>query len=402
MVIIFGIGSIGLVLIPSQNVHAYTCAVKAPSVPLKYYYLQADSVFVGTVSSITNDTTHQYVIKFDLEKSWKGSQHPTITTYSLVACGYSFIKGEKYLVFASGNPPDYFEWATKPLNAAQGDIEQIDSTQFQTQADTDEQLYKKLVNARGAISNMMGSKMSDIPISSVSVNDLNFTLDVGIADKQAATQSGIKEYKTKIEQIVGNVPITIQYEEYATAADNLTSQKPQCCGPPYVPKSVDSPLKQFKSGVTTQNITCKEEFVLAIKKYGHQPACVSPDTFSKLVLRGWSENPLNELLLRYGNQTQANLVFYDIMNEPKIRDWSMTGWKYSDYSYGSNGETHQSSAAIRLYLPSNIGKHECENGSYGIVVINLNPVEIEHNYTEVGCEIITTTEIRSDPESNGK
>ncbi|HEU5221843.1 MAG TPA: hypothetical protein VFU58_07260 [Candidatus Nitrosotalea sp.] len=163
-----------------------------------------------------------------------------------------------------------------------------------------------------------------------------------------------------------------------------------------------SPLQQFKSGVVTQNITCKEGLVLAIKKQGHHPACVNPDTIPKLVLRGWSENPLDSLLLKYENQTQANLVFYDILNEPKIRDWSMKGWRYSDYSYASNGETHQSSATVRLYLPSNIGKHECENGSYGFVVINLKPVEIIHNYTEVGCEIVTTTAKLVDPQSNGR
>ncbi|GEM_PF-3825841 len=170
----------------------------------------------------------------------------------------------------------------------------------------------------------------------------------------------------------------------------------------YMKKELGTPLQQFKSGVTTQNITCKEGFVLAIKKQGHRPACVSPDTIPKLVLRGWSENPLNDLLLRYGNQTQANLVFYDIMNEQKIRDWSMKGWRYSDYSYASNSETHQSSATIHLYLSSNTGKHtECENGSYGLVVLNLNPIEIEHNYTEAGCEIVTTT-VNMEPESNGK
>ncbi len=170
-----------------------------------------------------------------------------------------------------------------------------------------------------------------------------------------------------------------------------------------VTNTIDTPLKQFKSGVTTQNITCKEGFVLAIKKQGHQPACVNPDTIPKLVLRGWSENPLNELLLRYGNQTQANLVFYDIMNEPKVRDWSMKGWRYSDYSYASNGDTQQSSATVHLYLPPNTGKHlECENGSYAIVVMNLKPVKIEYNYTKVGCEIDTTTGASVDPELNRK
>ncbi|CUR51917.1 protein of unknown function [Nitrosotalea devaniterrae] len=39
------------------------------------------------------------------------------------------------------------------------------------------------------------------------------------------------------------------------------------------------------------------------------------------------------------------------------------------------------------------------HGSYGLVVINLKPVEIVHNYTEVGCEIVTTT-AKLDPQSN--
>jgi|GEM_PF-3770433 len=296
--VIFGIGLLGLFLVASQNTYAYTCAVNAPSVPLKYYYLHADSVFVGAVSSITNDTNHQYIVKFDLEKSWKGSQHPVITTYSLVACGYSFVKGEQYLVFASGDPPNYFEWATKPLDVAQDDIAQIDSQQFQTQANTDEQLYKKLVNAKDAISNMMGSKMLEFPISSVSVDDLNFTLDVGIADKQASTQLGAQEYKIKIGSIVEGVPIAIRYEEYATPADNLTSQKPQCCGPEplVIVKVVDSPLKQFKSGIKAEDVKCILGFELVIKTENNSPACVELETAQKFVDRGWATQIIPNVL----------------------------------------------------------------------------------------------------------
>jgi len=262
----------------SSNSFAYTCAVKAPSVPLQYYYLHADSVFVGTVSSITNDTNHQYTVKFNLVKSWKGSQHPTITTYGLVACGYSLVKGEKYLVFASGYPPDYDPWATKPFDNAQNTIALLDSPQFQTQTNANEELYKKLVNAKDAISNMMGSKMLQIPVSVVGVDDLNFTLDVGIADKKAATPSGVEEYKQKLEQIVGNVPIRVQYEEYATALPEIITQH----------TALSSPLKQFKSGVAIKNISCNQDLQLVTKAEDGSPACVKSDTAQSLVKRGWA------------------------------------------------------------------------------------------------------------------
>lgn len=162
------------------------------------------------------------------------------------------------------------------------------------------------------------------------------------------------------------------------------------------------PLQQLKSGIKKPDIKCNQDFILIIKKEGHWPACVNPDTVSKLVLRGWTENPLDELLLKYGNQTQANLVFYEIMNEPKVREWSMKGWKYDYHNYAANSETQKSSATIYLSLPSNIGNHlECENGSYALVVLNLRPVEIEHNYTEVGCNIAHLT-TNLDPGLNRK
>ncbi|MBI3641082.1 MAG: hypothetical protein HY222_01665 [Thaumarchaeota archaeon] len=139
--------------------------------------------------------------------------------------------------------------------------------------------YKKLVNARDAISNMMGSRMSHIPISSVGVNDLNFTLDVGIADKKAALPSGAEEYKQKLEEIVGNVPIRVQYGEYATALPEIITQH----------IALSSPLKQFKSGIASLNVKCKQDFLLIIKSKDDLPACTRPITALSLLERGWGQ-----------------------------------------------------------------------------------------------------------------
>ncbi|MGI0009915.1 MAG: hypothetical protein ACREAE_00775 [Nitrosopumilaceae archaeon] len=50
-----------------------------------------------------------------------------------------------------------------------------------------------------------------------------------------------------------------------------------------------SPLKQFKSGIQLEEIQCKEGLQLIIKSRDGSPACVKPDTATKLVERGWGD-----------------------------------------------------------------------------------------------------------------
>ena len=289
----------------SSNIYAYTCAVKAPSIPTQYYYLHSDSVFVGTISSITNYTTHKFDVKFDVEKTWKGSQHPTITitTQGLVACGYSLVRGEKYLVFASGYPLDYLTWATKPLSSAQDDIALLDSSKFQVQANLNEELFKKLVNARDAISNLMGSNMSKMPISYLFVDDLNFTVNVGIADKKASFPSGAQEYKQKLEEIVGNVPIRVDYADYVSVSPEIIVQHP---------KLLSSPLKQFKSGIAAKDVTCKEGLHLMIKSEDGSPACIYTKDTVNLFERGWTKQ------VHYYIDKQPSHEVYSYV-QPKVR-----------------------------------------------------------------------------------
>ncbi|MHA7646655.1 hypothetical protein [Nitrosopumilus sp. S4] len=47
-----------------------------------------------------------------------------------------------------------------------------------------------------------------------------------------------------------------------------------------------SPLKQFKSGVSTDEIQCKENFVL-LQKHSGSPACVKPNSVIDLIKRNW-------------------------------------------------------------------------------------------------------------------
>ncbi|TAK26928.1 MAG: hypothetical protein EPO37_01190 [Nitrosarchaeum sp.] len=47
-----------------------------------------------------------------------------------------------------------------------------------------------------------------------------------------------------------------------------------------------SPLKQFKSGISSDKIQCKESSVL-VTKYDGSPVCVKPESIGKLLQRGW-------------------------------------------------------------------------------------------------------------------
>ena len=49
----------------------------------------------------------------------------------------------------------------------------------------------------------------------------------------------------------------------------------------------DSPLKQFKTGVAAEDVVCKEGLQLIIKQVDYFPACVTPETYQKLIDREW-------------------------------------------------------------------------------------------------------------------
>jgi len=77
-----------------------------------------------------------------------------------------------------------------------------------------------------------------------------------------------------------------------------------------------SPLKQFKYGISTWDVRCKEGHMLITKATDYSPACVRPLTYDKLVDRGW--------VSLQGSQT----VFYVFANDTRYEiPCHVTGWK---------------------------------------------------------------------------
>ncbi|MGD8299972.1 MAG: hypothetical protein PVJ16_08070 [Nitrosopumilaceae archaeon] len=54
--------------------------------------------------------------------------------------------------------------------------------------------------------------------------------------------------------------------------------------------NIDSPLKQFNSGVPINETQCRNDLILIIKSKNLTPACVKPNTAEKLIVREWAKS----------------------------------------------------------------------------------------------------------------
>jgi len=89
-------------------------------------------------------------------------------------------------------------------------------------------------------------------------------------------------------QFSGNQTIQLDYAYYTAGIPFYGDDVPQSCIKETI--FLDPPLKQFKSGIPTDKITCKEGLELVIKSSDESPACVKPATKSKLIERGWAKS----------------------------------------------------------------------------------------------------------------
>ena len=205
----------------------------------------------------------------------------------------------------------------------------------QTPTETPEQLHKKLVNARDAISNMMGSKIGNIPFNEIGIDEINSILDVGI-DSSKATFSE-EQYLKKIKEIVGDIPIKITFEQISSlpliltnnsVPDNNTSASKEVMksSDPVI-ITMESPLKQFKSGTDPYFVICNQNLQLVIKLSDNSPACVRSNSIERLLKQGWVnayDNNGKYLPIELPNMIQVQntnfTINYDITGNNKLVD----------------------------------------------------------------------------------
>ncbi len=121
---------------------------------------------------------------------------------------------------------------------------------------------------------------------------------------------------------------------------------------------IESPLKQFKSGIVSSDVKCKEGLQFIQKNENGQPACVKPQTMDKLIERGWGIIPLVGLPApysvtdKYSEMTLSNQTFLN-------QDYNSTGTTRLPASFMpcDTPYSKSDSGIPVLYMPTNsIGK----------------------------------------------
>ena len=104
-------------------------------------YQRKTAIFSGKVVGIVKDGAFIRRVKIRVENSWKGdaAKIVTITTPSDGGmCGYSFVKGASYLIYANGNEKNGLLVdicsRTKGISDAQEDIETLNNLQKETKS----------------------------------------------------------------------------------------------------------------------------------------------------------------------------------------------------------------------------------------------------------------------------
>jgi plastocyanin len=184
------------------------------------------------------------------------------------------------------------------------------------------------------LQNIMNDKNSAIPITSLSVNPKNSIITVGIDDRKDPYLI-LDVYKKMIYNKVGPVYLNI-VTNYIS--DNATRQEL------HEKEIIPSPLQQIKLGVKLGQIICDENKT-PVWNIHNKPACLTDQTYDKLLVRGWAKlrlilpasgDPIKEL--EWTGQNELTMRFvgtYSISDEQPLSydKKRQLAWEYVEKYY---------------------------------------------------------------------
>lgn len=94
-----------------------------------------------------------------------------------------------------------------------------------------------------------------------------------------------------------------------------------------------SPLKQFKSGISAQDVQCNHDLRLVIKSQDNSPRCVKPNSIARLVSQGWTLESKSDIPVDVPQKVNMNNMTLGIIVvpyfEPTSSKWH-TIYQYAD------------------------------------------------------------------------
>jgi hypothetical protein len=133
-------GALSGMLLAAFSARACSCL---PPPPPKEALAKAEAVFSGTVESVersSNKSTHdgkeyiheRFKVTVRVAESWKGTNAAALVVYTELngaICGYNFVKGSSYLIYAHGGGASGKDLLvslcsrTRPLSGAKEDLQ---------------------------------------------------------------------------------------------------------------------------------------------------------------------------------------------------------------------------------------------------------------------------------------
>ncbi|AFS82605.1 cupredoxin domain-containing protein [Candidatus Nitrosopumilus sediminis] len=129
-----------------------------------------------------------------------------------------------------------------------------------------------------------------------------------------------------------------------------------------------SPLKQFQSGISFDEIQCRETLVLVQKNDG-SPACVTPETKIKLVERGWIKNECARLvdsnMVKYSNHVKEQKEKDVVWTPPTPQEFLLKSEYFEEWRnngcYDTIKDWRHLSENFDLFNPPVLNELENEN-----------------------------------------
>jgi len=279
----------------SQNASA--CECKEPDSPLSTL-AKSTAVFSGKVVELTkNPSDFTKTVKFDVHRTWKGVSEKELDVVTAIddgGCGYNFVIGETYLVYASGT--DVLHTSSCGRNKLFTDaFEDLAQLGGGTIINEDTPQHKTKIENIGGELFLVSESLNKEPESekNIRINNVSFTppsstvppVPGGLVFTKITFSDGVQE---TLSRVGAPEPFTIFTEHKNPQAGFRRNTEGTFSFLISVEKQDISPLKQFKLGVAAGDVKCKEGFMLVIKAHDGSPACVKPLTYNKLAERGWA------------------------------------------------------------------------------------------------------------------